>query len=160
MNKNNRVVTFVIILIFAAIGIYFVVSSRIDVEYAPNNDVEDYYAIPNRKTGVNEYKPASVTEEDMVRTYFNSYVLLLVEDLPRAYAHLSEKSRGFYPNSVAFRVLAANLTSNFTELPQIDRYEISKEKNAEIQTIKVSDTKGHIYVFTVEAVMKYTVDFE
>lgn len=160
MNKNNRIITIAVILVFASIGAYFIISSRINNEYLPNYNLDDFYVIPNKKVGVNEYKAAQVNDEDMVRTYFNTYTMMLFEDINRAYTYVGEKTRKFYPNIMSFRIIAGNLTKNFTELPQIDRYEISNEKDTNNQIIKVSDKTGHIYVFTVEAVMKYTVDFE
>ncbi len=160
MNKNNRVVTLAVILIFAAIGAYVVIGSRIHSEYVPNYQLEDFYIAPSRKMGINEYKPASVTDEDMVITYFNTFVVCLIEDMERAYGHLSEKGRKLYPNMLSFRILVSNLTDGFTELPRIDSYEMSKDKDTDRQIIKISDKNGHIYVFTIEAVMKYTVDFE
>ena len=85
--------------------------------------------------------------------------MLLFEDINKAYSLLSEKSRKErFQSLAAFKVTANALTKQYTELPKIEKYEISQKKETKI--FKISDKSGNKYTFNIEAVMKYTVDIE
>lgn len=157
MKKNNKVITIILILIMILLGAYFIISSRIDAKYQPNYTLEDFYEMPKRKVGVNEYTVASVDEEDMVVTYFNTYVMMFFENIDEAYSLLDEySSLETYPNIEEFKKKVSSLTVGFTEIPKINEYSISKDDDGHT-VYTVSDKKGNIYTFTIEAVMKYTV---
>lgn len=158
MNKNNRIVTICVIVVFVMIGVYVFISSNITKEHTPNYNLDDFYVLPKRKLGVNEYKPVQVSDEDMVKTYFNNYVICFLEDPDRAYSYLSANAKKIYPTISAFKAHLSAITQNFTTLPEIDRYEYVSSKEAKV--VKISDKSGYRYTFTIEAVMKYTVDFE
>lgn len=152
-------VPFVIIGIIILIGIYFIISSHIDAKYKPNYTLEDFYVKPNKKVGVNEYTVSSVTDEDMVSTYFHTYTLKMIEDPNGAYALLDDVYRESEVSNInIFKNKVAAITDNFTVVPKINRYELTHRDDYKIY--KISDTRGNIYTFKVEGVMKYTVTIE
>lgn len=157
MKRQNIVVPVLLIIIMIAVGAYLIISSHLSSNYEPNYLLEDYYVKPE-KVKANEYKISTVTKDDMVYTYFNTYVMMLFEDLNKAYSKLDDVTQDKYPNVESFRQYVNKLTNNFTDFPRLDKYEYNKKDGKEIYSI--SDKNGNYYVFYVEAVMKYTISFE
>lgn len=156
--KKNNILPIIISCIFLVIGVFFIIKLSENSEYTRDIN-DDIYNIPNKKKEINEYIPAIVTDEDLVKTYFTKYTMLLFEDINKAYSLLSEKSRKErFQSLAAFKVTANALTKQYTELPKIEKYEISQKKETKI--FKISDKSGNKYTFNIEAVMKYTVDIE
>lgn len=158
MKKNVNVVSIVIIIFFVLLGAYIIISNRIGDAFEPNYTLEDFYTIPRKEVGVNEYTPVLTTEEDMVKTYFNTYVSLLFESLSTAYSLLDSSELEKFPNLETFKKYASDLTDDFKELPRIKDYKIETIDGKKIITI--GDANFNRYIFTIEAVMKYTVKFE
>lgn len=157
MKRQNIVIPILLIIIMLAYGAYLIISSHLSSNYEPNYLLEDYYVKPE-KVKVNEYKIANVTKDDMVYTYFNTYVIMLFEDINKAYSKLDDVTQDKYPNVESFRQYVNGLTNNFTEIPRIDKYEYDRKDDIEIY--RISDKNGNYYIFYVEAVMKYTISFE
>lgn len=161
-NKNITIVSFSIVAIVIFICAYIIISSRIDAKYTPNYNLDDFYPYPEKKLGVNEYQVARVSEQEMVKTYFDSFVMSFFEDIDSAYAHL-ENDWGLdnYPNIRVFREKVITLTNNFTYLPEFKSFTyMTDEENPDLKMYKIKDKNDNIYIFTVGAVMKYTVRFE
>lgn len=156
--KKINIVSLVLIFIIIILGSYFIISSRIDAKYEPNYTLEDYYKKPIKKVGVNSYTVSQVSSEDMIKTYFSTYTSMLYEDIESAYSHLDKKEKIKYPNLSFFKNKVSNLTKDFTELPKLKTYDIGKEDDKTIY--KMSDEHGNVYIFKIEAVMKYTVSFQ
>ncbi len=161
-NKNLTLVSFGIVAITIFIGAYIIISSRIDAKYTPNYNLDDFYPYPEKKLGVNEYQVVKVNEQEMIKTYFDSFAMSLFEDIDGAYAHL-ENDWGLdnYPNIRLFKEKVITLTNNFTYLPEFKAYtHVTDKENPDLKIYKVKDKNDNIYIFTIEAVMKYTVRFE
>lgn len=157
--KKNTIMAIILILIAISIGAYFIISSRLDAKYVPNYMLEDFYKKPYKKVGVNEYTVVNVSDRDMVDTYFRTYTNMFFEDLGMAYQKLDSKFREKkYPTLNSFSSFVSSLTSDFLAIPKIKSYDIDTENGKTIYSIR--DTRGNIYKFTIEAVMKYTVSFE
>lgn len=156
-NKNSVMISIILVVLALLLGVYFIVSSRIDAKYTPNYNLDDFYKYPEKTLGVNEYKVVSVQESDMIKTYFSAYARLLMEDINDAYNHLDDNTGRTYPNIDSFKNKVGSLTNNFTKRPVFSSYTIENTK--ENIVYKIKDTRGNIYIFTVEAVMKYTVSF-
>jgi len=159
-NKNATIVSIVLIIIAALVGVYFIIYSRVKVEYIPNYNLDDTYVFPERIMNVNEYQPVRVTEKDMIKTYFNTYVTLYFEDIDRAYSFLDDNEVKNYPTIDSFKTKVSLMTNNLTEMPSMKGYTIESDKKTGNQIYRVKDKNGNITVFIVEAVMKYRVMFE
>ncbi len=161
-NKNITIVSFCIVAFVVFIGAYIIISSRIDAKYTPNYNLDDFYPYPEKKLGVNEYQVVKVSEQEIVKTYFDSFVMSFFEDIDGSYSNL-ENDYGLdnYPNIRLFKEKVITLTDNFTYLPEFKSFaHMTDEENPNLIMYKVKDKKDNIYIFTVEAVMKYTVRFE
>ncbi len=156
--KKINIVSIVLIVVIFIIGGYFIISSRIDAKYEPNYTLDDYYKKPVKKVGVNNYTVSQVSNEDMVKTYFSAYTTSFFEDIEDAYIHLDSKEKTKYKNIDEFKKKVGSLTKDFTILPKLKTYDINKEDDKVIY--QMSDEVGNIYIFKIEAVMKYTVSFE
>lgn len=154
--KSKNVVSIIFIVGFIMVGVYFIFSTRISVKYEPNFTLEDYYNIPIKKVGINEYKMSTVTWEDMVKIYFNNYMTLFFEDIDESYNYLDEevKSKKFQSIDI-FKNKVMEITKNFEEMPKIKEYNI--DSDGDIKIITIIDQNGYQYVFNIEGVMKYTV---
>lgn len=161
-NKNITIVSLCIVATVILIGAYIIISSRIDAKYTPNYNLDDFYPYPEKKLGVNEYQVVSVDEQEMVKTYFDTYVMSFFEDIDDAYAHLdNDYSLEAFPNIRLFKEKIITITDNFTYLPVFKSYTpIIDEENPDLTIYKIKDKKDNVYIFTIEAVMKYTVRFE
>ena len=159
MKNKNLPVYIVIIAIMIFIGIYAIINNLIKSEYSPDYTLEDFYIVPDKKVEVNGYTVSTVSDEDMVNTYFNTYTLMLFEDIDKAYSKLNADYRTKkYPNIKSFNDYVANITNNFTELPQIKEYYIEKKEKETIY--RIIDKNGNKYIFAVTAVMEYEVYFD
>lgn len=158
-NKNLTVVSIILVLIAVLTGVYFVLSSRIKVNYTPNYALKDG-RVPKEKQEINEYKVFNVTLEDMARTYFNSYITLMFEDINEAYNILEDTTQDLYPNVESFKQKANLLTDNFTHYPVFKAYKTETDKDEEVDIYKVKDSNNNIYTFKVKSVMNYKVNLE
>ncbi len=157
--KKINIVSIVLIAIIVCIGGYFIISSRIDAKYTLDYSLDNYYKMPPKKLGVNEYTVSSVTREDMVKTYFNRYITMMIENAENAYLYVDEDEKNSkFPSLQIFKKHVEYLTDNYERLPKLKTYDIGKED--EYLIYKMSDDKGNIYIFKIEAVMKYSVSFQ
>lgn len=154
--KKNTFIALSISIIMIIVGMYILINRKIKVEYIPNYQLEDYYTSPTKNLNVNEYRVLKINDTDMIELYFTHYTTLFFDNISKAYSYLNEEAQlEQYPNLEVFKDKVSTLTNNFMEMPRIDRYEITNQKDKKIYTI--SDKNGNIYEFQVEAVMKYTV---
>ncbi len=161
-SKNITIVSIFLVLLFILIGAYMIISSHIDAKYTPNYNLDDFYPYPEKKLGVNEYQVVTVSEQEMIKTHFDAFVMSFFEDIDASYSHI-ENDWGLenYPNIRLFKEKIITLTDNFTYLPEFHSYApITDDENKDLKIYKVKDKKNNVYVFTIEAVMKYTVRFE
>ncbi len=159
-NRNSTIIVIILVIISILVSSYLIISSRIDANYIPNYNLEDFYTFPSKKLGVNEYKVVNVNTEEMAKTYFNYYISLLIENIDLAYEYLSEDYKvETYPNKDFLKKRIAEITENYTEVPTFSSYNVENDKKKGIVTYKIKDTNNRLYTFYVEAVMKYSVEF-
>ena len=160
MSKERiNVVPFIIIGIFVILGVYFLISWRIGALYKPNDRIEDYYSVPNRRVGLNEYSATRVTEEDMAKTYFDTFIMKLFENLDEAYSYLNDEYKKTKASTKkSFEEVVVKLTDNYETLPEMERYGVQNEGDKKVY--KVRDKKGNVYVFETSSVMNYKVSLE
>ena len=156
--SNNTKVVILIVSIFILVGIYILVNRTIKSNYNPAYDLEDFYTIPDRRLAVNEYKNVSVSNEDMVKKYFNIFISNIFDNKEASYDLLDEDYRELkYPTYGTYLNYLNRITNDFTETPIISQYRLDEE-NGKVLYI-VLDSNNYEYVFIIEAVMKYRVRF-
>lgn len=160
MKEKNNVKLYVIVgVLFGMIAIYVIARYSIKSQYTPNYLLEDFYVMPERVLGVNEYSVSRVTNEDMAKTYFNLFASMMLFNTDKSYEYLNPTYReNNYPTLDSYRNKVALLTDNFTKQPQIDSYNYVEKDN--VMRYIVVDKNGNRYRFDATAVMKYTVYFE
>ena len=154
---NNLIVYIVLILIAVGIGIYVIISNSINSDYNPDYNLDNAYVMPSRKVDVNEYKVATVREDEMVSTYFNTFITLMLETPQKSFTYIDSDYKELkYNNDINKYVEHIKvLTNDYTYLPKIDVYK--KEILGTNTIYNVLDTNGNKYIFSIEAVMKYRV---
>lgn len=155
----NLKVYIILIVVAVFIGVYVIINNRITTIYSPDYLLDDYYVIPNRKSGVNEYNVATVTENSMINTYFNLYISMFFENPNKAYDKLNDDYRlKRFTSFENFYNYVTNITNNFSKIPQIDKYTKKVKDDKIIYTIL--DKNENKYIFSVSAVMVYEVYFD
>lgn len=123
----------------------------------PNYLLEDFVPFPEKTIGVNEYKVVSVTKEDMIKTYFNTFTNMMINNPIEAYEKLDEEAKlDLYKNLNEFEIKVNFLTADYQIIPAFDSYSVSSDDESNTIYI-VKDKRNNTYRFTVKAVMKYTV---
>lgn len=159
-NKSAVLVSSFLVVIIVLIGVYFVISSQIDANYVPNYLLEDFIPFPEKSLGVNEYKVVTVSEEDMIKNYFNSFVSLMLENIDEAYEKLDDETKlDIYKDINSFRIKVEFITVDYAIVPSFAEYSVSSDEDGKKIYI-VKDKRNNIYRFIVEAVMKYTVSLD
>lgn len=145
----------VLILVFVLTGIYVLIITNVKKEYTPNYDLKDFYGMP-RKMDVNEYTIVNVKEEDMVKTYFNTYIESVFENTKESYKLLdNEYKNKKYKTYDEYLNYIKSITNDFNDMPKVKKYNIINKKDYKLYVIK--DNKNNTYIFKAEAVMKYTI---
>ncbi len=159
-HKNVTLVSICIIIIIILLGLYLIISSRIKAMYTPNYNLDDFYPYPIKTLGVNEYQVVKVDDEEVIRDYFNSFIRLCLENTSEAYSLLdNDYAIEFYPTLNSFKEYVASITDNYTYMPVFSMYTYLSS-NDDTTTYQIKDKNNNIYIFEVEAVMKYTVRFQ
>lgn len=155
--KNVNIPTIVIICVLVSIGAYFVISMQIRKTYTPTYEKADEFT--TQSVGVNEYKVVNVNTDDIVNMYFNTFMTLALEEPDKAYQKLDDIFReNRFPKLESFRSWIETLSDNYNSIPEVDKYDITSEDGMKV--IRISDNKGNIFLFKIEAVMKYSVTIE
>lgn len=156
--NNSTKVTIIFVSIFILIGVYLLINRTINSNYTPAYEKEDFYTIPDRKLAINEYKNVSISNEDMIKKYFNIFISNIFNNREASYNLLdNDYKESKYPTYGMYLNYLNTITDNFTSLPSMSKYRIDEE-NGKIKYV-VIDKKNYEYVFIIEAVMKYKVRF-
>lgn len=157
MNNSAKIAIFIISL-FVIIGIYIIGNSTIKSSYTPAYVLEDFYTIPDRKISINEYKNINISDDEMAKKYFNTFMNSVLESPEKTYNLIEDDYKEeYYPTYGKYLSYLKEITTDFTVLPLAERYK--KDYDGKHPIYVVIDNYGNEYVFIVEAVMNYKVKF-
>ena len=154
--NNNTKIIILIIIILIAISSFIIIKYASFGEYKPDFMLEEEYIEPKKTVGVNEYEVVSISEETTIKTYFSIFINSLFENPQGTYNTLNEEYRNKkYPTLDSFNEYIKTITEDYTIYPEISTYKTDYKNDKTIYY--VYDKNKNEYIFSVEAVMVYTV---
>lgn len=156
--KSSTKIIIIISTAFILLGLYFWLSSNISNHYVTTYNIEDFYSIPDRRRQVNEYKNATVSDEEMAKKYFNAFILIIFENPQGSYNLIEEDYKEMkYPSYKSYESYLKTITKDFSVLPSVSKYkkDVINNKSAYV----VLDSNENEYKFIIDGVMKYKVEF-
>lgn len=151
ISENKKTITFVVIVLIV-VGIIFAyryVTLNIGT-YSPS---EGPGVVEIKKYEANEYNVVTMNKEIIYRSYYKSFINLLINDPAKAYSKLTEetKERMFANNYDSYLDYLSKLNKDVLKKADISRYNDEKNK------IIVIDTTESGYTFFENGVWNYTV---
>lgn len=147
---NIKVVAFIIIILLGFSSILVINN------YSYIWETNDNYVATPRYVNVNDYEFVRIDEETMVKTYFSIFINNSIEEPERAYNLLDKEYRELkYPTLDSFNEYIKKITEDYTIYPEISTYKTDYKNDKTIYY--VYDKNKNEYIFSVEAVMVYTV---
>lgn len=146
MNKKYNIITgIIIVLLFigSIVGILLFYNTVGETEFEYLKDYKD-----------NEYMPVYISEEKMVKMYYNDFLYYLKSDLNGAYNMLNpEYKKKKFPSFLTFQAYVLPYYES-----SLTSYSLVEKNDKRIFYVKLSD--GKEVIFATSGVMKYELYFD
>lgn len=152
LKENKKIIIVCVIVILIVFIIYLV--KLIDKKYIFDNQVEEYSYL--KKYECNQFVPVYITEEDIVKKYFNEYKNNMIFDVNEAWNSLNKEYRELKFGTIDKYVEYVN---NFITLStysmEVDKYSVSNVNGKKL--FNIYDKNGNQYLIKEISIMNFEV---
>lgn len=151
LKKNKKIIIFCIVLIiFTFILLLISLKNESISEY----NTENYQYLKKYKS--NEYVPAYVTEEDVVKIYLNEYKNNMLFDLESAFNSLNKEYReARFKDLEGYKDYINDIISLSTYSMEVDKYSVTSINGNKV--FNIFDKSGNQYIIKEKSIMNYEV---